>query len=160
VAAGEEAEELVALVGVQAGVALAVRTPVTVGRCHRRMLADAVLAAGGEVRHPMEGGRLDPHRLHPVARVERRLPVYDVEATGQARLDLEEGSPQRPSDSRATEASPPHLQEPLRLGERIEGLQQPTDQVYQRLEVNRWRSEPGSLREAERVVEAVPAGGP
>jgi uncharacterized protein (DUF488 family) len=58
-------------------------------RCHRRMLADAVLAAGGDVRHVMEGGRLDPHRLHPAARVERGLPVYDVEDTEQARLDLQ-----------------------------------------------------------------------
>jgi uncharacterized protein (DUF488 family) len=66
-------------------------------KCHRRMLADSVLAAGGEVRHIMEGGRLDPHRLHPAARIERDVPVYDrvAEQTGQARLDLEKGSIQK-----------------------------------------------------------------
>lgn len=56
-------------------------------RCHRRMLADALVAAGCEVRHIMEGGRQDPHRLHPAARVVGDLPVYDVdEDAGQARL--------------------------------------------------------------------------
>lgn len=57
-------------------------------RCHRRMLADALVASGSEVRHLMSGGRTDPHRLHPAARVEGGLPVYDVEAepSGQGRL--------------------------------------------------------------------------
>jgi uncharacterized protein (DUF488 family) len=54
-------------------------------RCHRRMLADALVAAGCEVRHLMEGGRQDLHRLHPAARVAGDLPIYDVE-TGQGRL--------------------------------------------------------------------------
>jgi uncharacterized protein (DUF488 family) len=57
-------------------------------RCHRRLLADALVAAGGRVVHIMEGGRLDEHRLHPAARVEGDLPVYDVdvEDAGQGRL--------------------------------------------------------------------------
>jgi uncharacterized protein (DUF488 family) len=55
-------------------------------RCHRRMLADALLAAGASVAHIMEGGRLDPHRLHPAARIDGDTVVYDVEAGGQARL--------------------------------------------------------------------------
>jgi uncharacterized protein (DUF488 family) len=58
-------------------------------RCHRRMLADGLLAAGCQVAHIMEGGRRDPHRLHPAARLQDGAPVYDVEAdeaTGQARL--------------------------------------------------------------------------
>ncbi|MGH2724521.1 MAG: DUF488 family protein [Actinomycetota bacterium] len=57
-------------------------------RCHRRMLADALVAAGTPVRHVMEGGRQDDHRLHPAARIEGDLPVYDVEAddSGQRRL--------------------------------------------------------------------------
>ncbi|HEX2266773.1 MAG TPA: DUF488 domain-containing protein, partial [Actinomycetota bacterium] len=38
-------------------------------RCHRRMLADALVARGCEVQHIVEGGRLQPHRLHPTARV-------------------------------------------------------------------------------------------
>jgi uncharacterized protein (DUF488 family) len=57
-------------------------------RCHRRMLADALIAAACRVVHIMEGGRLDEHRLHPAARLVGDLPVYDVdvEATGQGRL--------------------------------------------------------------------------
>ena len=57
-------------------------------RCHRRMLADALVAAGCRVVHVMDGGRRDDHRLHPAARVEGDLPVYDVDAedSGQVRL--------------------------------------------------------------------------
>lgn len=60
-------------------------------RCHRRMIADAVIASGDEVRHIMDGGRLDPHRLHPAARIHDGALVYDreVEETGQGRLDVE-----------------------------------------------------------------------
>ena len=54
-------------------------------RCHRRMLADALLAAGCDVVHIMEGSRLEPHRLNPSARVEDHTVVYDVEA-GQGEL--------------------------------------------------------------------------
>jgi uncharacterized protein (DUF488 family) len=73
----------------------AARTPTTVmcaeslwWRCHRRMLADAFVAAGCRVVHIMEGGRLDEHRLHPAARLEGSTPVYDVEVdeAGQGRL--------------------------------------------------------------------------
>jgi uncharacterized protein (DUF488 family) len=46
-------------------------------RCHRRMLADALLAAGCEVAHLVEGGP-QPHTLHPNARIEDGRPVYDV----------------------------------------------------------------------------------
>lgn len=46
-------------------------------RCHRRMLADSLVATGCAVRHIMSGGRLDEHRLHPAARIEDGLPVYD-----------------------------------------------------------------------------------
>lgn len=57
-------------------------------RCHRRLLADAVVAAGGEVRHIMDGGRLQHHRLSRSARVEADAVVYDVpeEDSGQRRL--------------------------------------------------------------------------
>ncbi len=57
-------------------------------KCHRRMLADGLVAAGCEVRHIMEGGRQDPHRLSSGARIEGDLPVYDVpeEESGQQRL--------------------------------------------------------------------------
>ena len=47
-------------------------------KCHRRMLADALVAAGCGVRHIMTGGKIDEHRLHPAARAEDGLPVYDV----------------------------------------------------------------------------------
>lgn len=57
-------------------------------KCHRRMLADGLVAAGCEVRHIMEGGRQDPHGLSRSARIEGDLPVYDVpeEESGQRRL--------------------------------------------------------------------------
>ncbi len=47
-------------------------------RCHRRMIADALLASGLEVRHLMDRGRQAPHELHPAGRVEGGKPVYDV----------------------------------------------------------------------------------
>lgn len=47
-------------------------------KCHRRMLADALVAAGCDVRHIVTGGKIDPHRLHPTARIQAGLPVYDV----------------------------------------------------------------------------------
>ena len=47
-------------------------------RCHRRMLADALVAAGCDVRHLMDRG-LDEHRLPPIARIDGTLPIYDVE---------------------------------------------------------------------------------
>lgn len=50
-------------------------------KCHRRMLADALLAIGVEVSHIMEGGKITPHGLSRYARVEGDLPVYDVEET-------------------------------------------------------------------------------
>jgi uncharacterized protein (DUF488 family) len=55
-------------------------------RCHRRMLADALLAAGATVAHIMDGGRLDPHRLHPAARIDGDTVIYDDAAGGQASL--------------------------------------------------------------------------
>jgi uncharacterized protein (DUF488 family) len=57
-------------------------------RCHRRLLADALLAAGCGVRHIMDGPRLEPHRLSPQARIEDDLPVYDVpeDDSGQRKI--------------------------------------------------------------------------
>jgi uncharacterized protein (DUF488 family) len=45
-------------------------------RCHRRMIADALLGRGVEVVHLM-GSRTEPHRLHPAARLEGERVVYD-----------------------------------------------------------------------------------
>jgi uncharacterized protein (DUF488 family) len=71
--------------GLERLIALARERPVAVmcaetlwWRCHRRMLADALLAAGCEVLHLLEGGP-QPHALHPNARIEDGRPVYDVE---------------------------------------------------------------------------------
>lgn len=50
-------------------------------RCHRRMVADAVvLLRGGMVSHLMQDGRLYPHSPWDVARVDGDHLVYDVEA--------------------------------------------------------------------------------
>jgi uncharacterized protein (DUF488 family) len=46
-------------------------------RCHRRMLADALVARGCDVQHIVEGGRLQPHRLHPAARMVGQEVIYD-----------------------------------------------------------------------------------
>lgn len=47
-------------------------------KCHRRMLADALVATGVQVEHIMEGGKITPHGLSRNARIENGLPVYDV----------------------------------------------------------------------------------
>ena len=46
-------------------------------RCHRRMIADALVASGCEVVHLMDEGA-HPHELHPNARIQDGRPVYDV----------------------------------------------------------------------------------
>jgi uncharacterized protein (DUF488 family) len=46
-------------------------------RCHRRMIADALVARGAEVMHLGDRGRKDRHQLHPSARVEGGMLVYD-----------------------------------------------------------------------------------
>jgi uncharacterized protein (DUF488 family) len=38
-------------------------------RCHRQLIADALVARGTEVRHIFGPGRAEPHRLHADARV-------------------------------------------------------------------------------------------
>jgi uncharacterized protein (DUF488 family) len=52
-------------------------------RCHRRMISDAVVAAGGRVVHLLDRGN-EAHILHPQARIEDGRPVYD--GGGQATL--------------------------------------------------------------------------
>jgi len=49
-------------------------------RCHRRLLADAlVMACGADVRHLLHDGRCEPHRITEGARPgDDGLPVYDV----------------------------------------------------------------------------------
>ena len=56
-------------------------------RCHRRMLADVLTVAGCGVRHLMEGGRVEAHRLSPSLRVDGGGDlVYDVAESGQQEL--------------------------------------------------------------------------
>jgi uncharacterized protein (DUF488 family) len=54
-------------------------------RCHRRLIADALVFRGCRVQHLLDGPRLDEHRLTPEARVEGGELVYDVDQ-GQQRL--------------------------------------------------------------------------
>ena len=50
-------------------------------RCHRRLVADALLVGGWRVRHVAADGRLSDHELTPFARVEGERLVYPAEAT-------------------------------------------------------------------------------
>ncbi len=45
-------------------------------RCHRRMIADALLVRGDRPVHLLRG-RQEPHRLHPAARAEGTRLIYD-----------------------------------------------------------------------------------
>jgi uncharacterized protein (DUF488 family) len=54
-------------------------------RCHRRMIADALVARGWAVVHLL-GSRPQDHVLHPAARIVEGCPVYDVGE--QAELDI------------------------------------------------------------------------
>lgn len=57
-------------------------------RCHRRLISDALVARGVEVRHILGPGRADPHEIDANARVEnggRRL-VYSGPAPVQGTL--------------------------------------------------------------------------
>lgn len=50
-------------------------------RCHRSLIADALLARGIEAEHIMSPTRRDKHRLTPWARVEGELVTYPAEAS-------------------------------------------------------------------------------
>ncbi|MGE5245522.1 MAG: DUF488 family protein [Betaproteobacteria bacterium] len=45
-------------------------------RCHRQLIADALVARGIEVRHIMEGGAAQPHKLTAFARVSEGRVTY------------------------------------------------------------------------------------
>jgi uncharacterized protein (DUF488 family) len=47
-------------------------------RCHRRMIADALMARGVDVIHLMPGGKAQAHKLHPAARLDGTNVIYDV----------------------------------------------------------------------------------
>jgi uncharacterized protein (DUF488 family) len=46
-------------------------------RCHRQLIADALVARGVEVMHVTGRGKAEPHRLTPFARVDGDRVVYD-----------------------------------------------------------------------------------
>ena len=46
-------------------------------RCHRQLIADALVARGIEVQHLVAGRPPEPHRLTAFARVEGERVVYD-----------------------------------------------------------------------------------
>jgi uncharacterized protein (DUF488 family) len=56
-------------------------------RCHRRLIADALVMRGTEVVHLLGPDERVPHQLHEAARPdERNLPVYDSGFTGHLPL--------------------------------------------------------------------------
>src|SRR5206468_10873254 len=58
-------------------------------RCHRQLVADALVARGIEVRHILGRGDPEPHRLTAFARLEGERVVYDrgqLELARAARL--------------------------------------------------------------------------
>jgi uncharacterized protein (DUF488 family) len=64
-------------------------------RCHRQLIADALVARGVDVAHVTGPGPATPHRLTPFARVEGTRVVYD-----RGQLDLPAGPPGRRSGDR------------------------------------------------------------
>lgn len=57
-------------------------------KCHRRMIADALVLAGVDVVHLRSEAARDAHRLHPACRAgDDGRPVYDVGATGRLPFD-------------------------------------------------------------------------
>jgi uncharacterized protein (DUF488 family) len=79
-------EDLEARAG--AGTRLAVMCAETLWwRCHRRLIADALVAHGVEVVHLMGPGSTSRHSLNEFARVgDDAYPVYDVGVTGELPL--------------------------------------------------------------------------
>jgi uncharacterized protein (DUF488 family) len=53
-------------------------------RCHRSLLADALLARGVVVEHVVGRGRTRPHRLTPFARIDGRRVTYPPERAAPA----------------------------------------------------------------------------
>jgi len=54
-------------------------------RCHRQLIADALVARGVEVRHVRGSGPPEPHRLTAFARLDGERIVYDGGRTGADR---------------------------------------------------------------------------
>jgi hypothetical protein len=80
-------------------------------RCHRSLLADALVARGMAVEHILSGSRLDVHTLTPFARVTNEKVTYPQTktearskkpATAQAELKFDESEAAMPSKKRKT----------------------------------------------------------
>lgn len=86
----EFAEALAWLVETAAGAPTAIMCAESVWwRCHRRMVADALVARGDRAVHLLSPGRRDEHRLSPMARIEHGSPVYDVAGPTQPSLPVD-----------------------------------------------------------------------
>ncbi|HVM12573.1 MAG TPA: DUF488 domain-containing protein [Actinomycetota bacterium] len=62
-------------------------------RCHRGLIADAVVAQGHAARHLMPDGSIRAHALRDIVRVEDGWPVYDVVPIQPAFEDLQGHTP-------------------------------------------------------------------
>ena len=80
-------------------------------RCHRSLLADALVARGIPVEHILGGGRRDVHNLTPFARIENGRVIYpeakaearrEKRAMEQAELRFDESEAAMPSKKRKT----------------------------------------------------------
>ena len=57
-------------------------------RCHRRLIADALVLRGTDVVHLIQPGKSSPHPLNDAARPgDDGYPIYDVGVTGELPLD-------------------------------------------------------------------------
>lgn len=54
--------------------------------CHRSLIADWVVAHGGEVTHLLDAGAAEAHRLHPAARLRGGTLHYDGDTQGELGL--------------------------------------------------------------------------
>ena len=57
-------------------------------QCHRKLIADGLVAAGTRVTHLLEPGHAEEHRLDPRLRLDAGRLVYDLDGGGQRALDF------------------------------------------------------------------------
>lgn len=83
------AENLAKLMEIAAGAPTAIMCAEAVPwRCHRSLIADALLARGVEVQEILSAAKSQPHAMTPFAKVDGERVTYPKEASGQAALDL------------------------------------------------------------------------
>jgi hypothetical protein len=66
-------------------------------RCHRSLLADALLARGIGAEHIISGSRREAHRFTPFARVERQRVLYPKEPANEEPQKAKAGSRSKPA---------------------------------------------------------------